>query len=85
MPPRKITLPQLFRLAGKDKRFFDAVLSNPRKALQAKKVTLAPEDLRSLERSLRKVYKISGKDLAKIFLTATSGPHPWGKRIIPWI
>ena len=66
MPLRKITLQKLQKLVRTDRTLFDAILRNPRKALEARGMSLSTKDLRGLERSLKKVHRISGKRLARI-------------------
>lgn len=87
MPLRKTTLRQLHKMAKKDRRLFEAVLKNPRKAIEAKGMTLSPQELKKLERSLKKVYKISGKHLARAWFKGhiKGGPdEPWIMGFKPW-
>ncbi len=78
MALRRISFQKLYRLARRDPRFFNALLRDPEKALKAKGFYLTKGDLQRLERSLRKVYKISGKQLARILVEGRKGI------IIPW-
>ena len=78
MPKRNITLKQLYRLADRDRRFFNAFLKNPRKALEEKGLLLSSGRLRKIERALNKKYIIKGKQLAKVLYSLTTRPpHPW--------
>lgn len=83
MALRKITLAKLFSLARKDKELFNAVLRNPAKALEQRGFVLSPGDLKDLEQSLKKVYKISGKRLAAIMTqhARMTGP-PWPMKMV---
>ncbi len=83
MALRRITLAQVHRLAKRDRRFFNALIKNPGKALAAKGRYLAQGDLRRIERSLRKVYKISGKKLAELLFVGYAGIRPW-PQLRPW-
>ena len=84
MVKRKITMQQLYRIARRDRRFFDAIVKNPRTAIAKKGLSLSPGDLRRLERTLRKVYKIRGKDLAGLLRKGEVSIHPWPAKMKPW-
>lgn len=82
MALRKITLAKLFSRAMKDKKLFNAILKSPRKALEQKGLVLSPGDQKDLERSLKKVYKFSGKKLAEILTHGAKLPSPpWPTKI----
>ena len=78
MALRRISFPKLYRLARRDPRFFNALLRDPERALKAKGFYLTRGDLQRLKRSLRKVYKVSGKKIARLLVQGQSGV------IIPW-
>jgi hypothetical protein len=85
MAARRRTLQQLYRIARRDRRFFDALLKNPRTALAKKEISLSPADLRKLEKALRKVYKISARDLTAILITGKVTVRPWPTTFLrPW-
>jgi hypothetical protein len=65
MALRRITMQQLYQMAKRDRKFFNALLRDPGKALAGKKVSLSPKNLQTFQRSLRRVYKISGKTFAR--------------------
>ena len=67
-------------MARRDRKFFQAILKNPRKALEAKGKRLSPSDMKKLERALKKVYRMNGKDLARVLVL---GQIPWPIRR-PW-
>lgn len=77
MALRRITLDQLYRLARKDRAFFKALLKNPRKAVQKKGRYMTPGDVQRLEKSLKKVYTVSGKNLAEMMMAGRAGIRPW--------
>jgi len=84
MAKRRITLQKLYRIARRDRRFFDALLKNPRTAIAKRGLSLSPGDLRRLQRAFRKVYKIKGKDLAGIMVQGRVSIRPWPAALRPW-
>jgi len=84
MAARKLTFRQLIAIAKRDRRFFNALIKNPRTALGKKGYTLSPADLRQLERGLRKVYRIKGKNLLQLLMKGNLWRPPWPANLPQW-
>ncbi len=79
MATRRVTLKRVYELAKKNEGFLDAVLRNPEKALAKEGLSLSEKDLAALRRWLRKVYKISGRNLVRLLMIPAKV-----ERIYPW-
>jgi len=73
----KTTFPKVVRKALRDKSFLNALLKNPKKALQARRMTLQKADLERLTRLLKKRYSFTGKIFLKGLAKIIVGPIPW--------
>ena len=80
---RTITLKQLYRMARRDARFFNRLVKDPRRTLLAKGVALSPKSMRRLEQGLKKVYRLSGREFAKLLMLGAVKPRPW-PILKPW-
>jgi hypothetical protein len=75
---RTVTLGQVYDLAKWDEVFLGAVLTNPKEALAAEGCKLTPADLKALEEWLKKVQRITGRDLLLLLLEPVRGKtYPW--------
>ena len=87
MALRRITMRQLYQLAKKDRKFFNALLRDPKKALKANGLSLSPKELRALQGALKKVFAINGKRFARSFVLGTPLIPPWPRlksKLPPW-
>jgi hypothetical protein len=75
--PRATTVNQLYRKARKDRKFFDALLRNPRAAIRDQNLSLNEKDLRRLERARNEMYAFKGTDLAKHLVKGRVIIQPW--------
>jgi len=89
---KKVTLKTVYLLALDKKKFLNALLKNPEKALYRAGLILSPGDFKKLNRlvkskrgkalpgMLARRYKIKGSDLSRFLLTCGNVPavaKPW--------
>jgi hypothetical protein len=78
-----VTLQQLYRKVRRDRKFFDALIKSPRAALKQRGLMLTDKDLHTLESLLRRVYKVSAKDIGGILADGRLTLRPW-PAFRPW-
>jgi hypothetical protein len=89
---KKVTLKSVYLLALDKKKFLNALLKDPEKALYGARLRLSPGDLKKLKRLLRSAkgktlarmlttrYRVLGRDLVRFMMTGGAVPKvtkPW--------
>ena len=75
----KTTFQKVVRKALRDKSFLKALLKNPKKALQVRRMALPKADMGRLTRLLKKRYSFTGKTFLKGLAGIVISPIPWPK------
>lgn len=88
----KVTLKQVHRRASRDKRFLNALMRNPNKALKSAKLALSASDMNKLKTLLKKASRVQTKELGEFLQYVDrigkdiAPPPPWPWPIMPvWL